>query len=85
MPGQQTLGFWDLVPTPARRDAAGNAVKGRVMLEDCRDTLVRADAGTRVVAIGLRNLAVIVENGAVLVCDLSQAQAVRIATEGAEE
>jgi mannose-1-phosphate guanylyltransferase/mannose-6-phosphate isomerase len=79
------LGAWDSVLDAAHRDTAGNAVKGRVMLEDCQDTLVRADAGTRVVAIGLKNLAVIVENGAVLVCDLSQAQAVRLAANGMED
>ncbi|HEY1880272.1 MAG TPA: sugar phosphate nucleotidyltransferase [Caulobacteraceae bacterium] len=79
------LGAWDSVLEAARRDVAGNAVKGRVMLEDCQGALVRADAGARVVAIGLKNVAVIVENGAVLVCDLSRAQSVRIAIEGMED
>ncbi len=79
------LGAWDSVLAAASRDAAGNAAKGRVKLADCRNTLVRADPGARVVAIGLTNLAVIVENGAILICDLSRAQEVRSAAEGMDD
>jgi mannose-1-phosphate guanylyltransferase/mannose-6-phosphate isomerase len=79
------LGAWDSVLDAAARDSDGNAVKGRAKLEACRDTLVRAEPGARVVAIGLTNVAVIVENGAVLVCDLAQAQKVRSAAKDMED
>jgi mannose-1-phosphate guanylyltransferase/mannose-6-phosphate isomerase len=79
------LGAWDAVLDAARRDTAGNAVKGAVKLADCEGALVRAEHGMRVVGIGLRNLAVIVENGQVLVCDLSRAQDVRSAAEGFDD
>lgn len=79
------LGAWDSVLEAAGRDEAGNAIKGRVKLSDCRNTLVRAEAGARVVAIGLSNIAVVVENGAVLICDLDYAQDVRTAAEGMDD
>jgi mannose-1-phosphate guanylyltransferase len=79
------LGAWDAVHEAAAKDGAGNAVRGRVSLVDSAGCLVRTDAGTRVAVIGLENVAVIVENGAVLVCDLTHAQKVREAAKSLED
>jgi mannose-1-phosphate guanylyltransferase / mannose-6-phosphate isomerase len=79
------LGAWDSVHEAAAKDQAGNAVRGRVSLVDSEHCLVRADAGTRVAVIGLENVAVIVEDGAVLVCDMAHAQKVRAAAKSLEE
>jgi mannose-1-phosphate guanylyltransferase / mannose-6-phosphate isomerase len=78
------LGAWDAVHEAAAKDKAGNAVRGHVSLVDSEGCLVRADAGTRVAVIGLENVAVIVENGAVLVCDMAHAQKVRNAAKKLE-
>ncbi len=58
------------------RDADGNAVSGRVVLDGVRDSLVIA--GSRVVAVaGLEGVAVIETPDAVLVVPLDQSQRVR--------
>ncbi|MGH7025072.1 MAG: sugar phosphate nucleotidyltransferase, partial [Caulobacteraceae bacterium] len=76
------LGAWDAVLDAAEKDDAGNATRGEVKLVDSRDCLVRAGAGARVVVIGLEGVAVVVEDGRVLVTDLASAQKVRAAAEG---
>jgi mannose-1-phosphate guanylyltransferase len=78
------LGAWDAVHEAAAKDGAGNAVRGLVSLVDSAGCLVRTDPVTRVAVIGLENVAVIVENGAVLVCDLAHAQKVREAAKSLE-
>jgi mannose-1-phosphate guanylyltransferase len=67
------------------RDPAGNAVQGRAAVVDSQGCLIRAGADTRVVAIGLKNIAVIIEDGRVLVCDLARAQQVRSAAQAIED
>ncbi len=79
------LGAWDAVLEAAGRDSAGNAIDGRVVTVDTADCLIRADAGTRIVAIGLKDIAIIVEDGRVLVCDLSSTQKVKSAGQAIEE
>jgi mannose-1-phosphate guanylyltransferase/mannose-6-phosphate isomerase len=79
------LGAWDAVLEAAEKDKAGNAARGHVRIVDSEGCLVRADNGARVVAIGLKDVAVIVENGAILVCDLASAQKVRDAARSLEE
>ena len=78
------LGAWDSVHEAATKDKFGNSVRGRVSLVDSERCLVRTDAATRVAVIGLENVAVIVENGAVLVCDMAHAQKVRKAAKNLE-
>ncbi len=79
------LGAWDAVLEVAGRDPAGNAIQGRVVSVDTADCLIRADAGTRIVAIGLKDIAIIVEDGRVLVCDLASAQQVKAAGQAIED
>jgi mannose-1-phosphate guanylyltransferase/mannose-6-phosphate isomerase len=71
------LGAWDAVRTAAPLDAAGNAVEGDVVLEGAENTLVRAAPGMVVAALGVRNLAIVAEPDAVLVCDLDHSQGVK--------
>jgi mannose-1-phosphate guanylyltransferase / mannose-6-phosphate isomerase len=79
------LGAWDAVLEAAGRDPAGNAIQGRVVTVDTAGCLIRADAGTRIVAIGLKDIAIIVEDGRVLVCDLASAQQVKAAGRAIED
>jgi mannose-1-phosphate guanylyltransferase/mannose-6-phosphate isomerase len=76
------LGAWDSVLAASDRDEAGNAAVGQVMLVDAADCLVRAEPGIAVAAVGVRNLAIVAEGDAVLVCDLSASQSVKVVVEG---
>lgn len=62
------LGAWDAL---AAVEGGGG---GRRILQDAEGCVVRAAEGMVVAAVGVRNLAIIAEHDAVLVCDLSQAQ-----------
>ena len=65
------LGAWDALA------ASGEGDTGQHVLEDAHGCLVRAPDGVLVAALGVRNLAIIVEEDAVLVCDLAHSQGVR--------
>jgi len=65
------LGAWDAF------SASGEGDVGTRMFEDCDGCLVRATDGVMVAALGVRNLAIVVEPDAVLVCDLARAQEVK--------
>jgi mannose-1-phosphate guanylyltransferase/mannose-6-phosphate isomerase len=65
------LGAWDSIA------ASGEGDTGQHILEDSEGCVVRAPDGVLVAALGVRNLAIVVEDDAVLVCDLSQAQGVK--------
>jgi mannose-1-phosphate guanylyltransferase/mannose-6-phosphate isomerase len=71
------LGAWDAVWEASEKDAEGNVLSAGAQVLDATNLLVRADAGTKVAVIGLSDLAVIVENGVVLVCALSESQNVK--------
>ena len=65
------LGAWDSIA------ATGEGDTGQHIFEDADGCLVRAPDGVLVAALGVRNLAIVVEADAVLVCDLNQSQSVK--------
>lgn len=65
------LGAWDVIA------ASGEGNTGQHILEDTEGCVVRAPDGVLVAALGVRNLAIVVEEDAVLVCDLGDAQRVK--------
>ena len=65
------LGAWDSV------HASGEGDVGLNVLEDSEGCLIRARDGVLVAAIGLRNVAIVVEQDAVLVTDLKRSQDVK--------
>jgi len=65
------LGAWDAVA------ATGEGDLGAILFEDADGCMARAPEGVMVAAIGVRNLAIIAERDAVLVCDMSRSQDVR--------
>lgn len=65
------LGAWDAIA------ASGEGAAGQHIFEDVEGCLARAADGILVAAVGVRNLAIIAEPDAVLVCDLSRSQDVR--------
>ena len=79
------LGAWDAIREALDQDSAGNAVVGRAFVSGSEGCLIRAGDNVRVVAIGLKNIAVVVEAGRVLVCDLSRAQDVKSAAQSTDD
>lgn len=65
------LGAWDSIA------ASGEGSTGQHILEDAEGCLVRAPDGVLVAVLGVRNLAIVVEDDAVLVSDLSRSQSVK--------
>lgn len=65
------LGAWDAI------HASGEGDTGQHIFEDAEGCLVRAGDGVLVAAMGVRNLAIIAEADAILVCDLARAQDVK--------
>ena len=73
--GWSDIGNWDALHTALAQDAAGNAVRGRAELVDCRNVLVDSD-GPRVSVIGLEGVIVVVDGDDVLVTTAAGAQLV---------
>ncbi|MGE3496834.1 MAG: mannose-1-phosphate guanylyltransferase [Candidatus Binatia bacterium] len=70
------VGSWSAMPGLWGTDDAGNAARGRVLLLDCRDTIVHADR--RLVAVlGGAGLVVVDTQDALLICPRDRAQEVR--------
>lgn len=74
--GWSDVGSWDALWQVSDKDEHGNACSGDVILQQCTDSYVNADA--RLVAvIGLDNVVVVETKDAVLVASKSQVQAVQ--------
>ncbi|MES2034388.1 MAG: AGE family epimerase/isomerase [Pseudomonadota bacterium] len=71
------LGAWDAIHAAGTGDAGGNVVSGEALVLDSSGSFVRNDGPQRVAVVGLRNLAVIVEHDAVLICALDSSQSVK--------
>lgn len=65
------LGAWDAIA------ASGEGSTGIRILEDSERVLTRAPDGVMVAALGVNDLAIIVESDAVLVCDLARSQEIK--------
>jgi mannose-1-phosphate guanylyltransferase/mannose-6-phosphate isomerase len=75
------IGAWDAVHTVSSKDDSRNSAPAHALLLDAQGCLVRSPGAAQVAVVGGRNLAIIVEDGAVLVCDLSSSQGVKTAGE----
>ena len=75
------LGSWDAVWAASEKDASGNAVTGFAALQSSEGCFIRAEPGTEVVVLGLKNIAVVAREGQVLVSDLSRASGLKPALE----
>lgn len=78
--GWSDVGAWDALWALSARDAQANAVDGQAVLIHSAGCLVRTD-GPVVVLSGVQDLAVVVENGVVLVAPRKDAGAVRAAVD----
>ena len=76
------VGAWEAVWAASPKDAAGNAAPATALMIDSQDCLVRGPAGgPMVVGVGLKNIGVVVEGDAILVCDLAASQSVKQAVD----
>jgi mannose-1-phosphate guanylyltransferase / mannose-6-phosphate isomerase len=64
------LGSWDAVWAASERDSDGNAVQARAAIAGSTECLIRAGSAVRIVAVGLKKIAVVIEGDLILVCDL---------------
>jgi len=70
------VGSWGALWDLAEKDAAGNATRGDVQLQDTKDSLVFGDQ--RLIAtLGVKNLIIVDSDDALLVADRSRSQEVR--------
>ncbi len=87
--GWNDVGSWDSLWRVSKTDDEGNVRVGKVLVEDSRDAYLRSDKAL-LVALGVRDLVVVVQEDAVLVCPRDRAQEVRkiverLAAEGRPE
>ena len=75
------IGAWDAVWEQSHKDARGNAADAGVVLDGAGDCLVRAPRETQVAVLGLQDVAVVIADNSVLVCDMKQSQMVKKAAE----
>ena len=67
------MGGWNAVHQHAQKDADGVALQGRSHAVECKDTLLRSEAGgVQLVGLGLENIVAVAMPDAVLVADRSR-------------
>jgi mannose-1-phosphate guanylyltransferase len=74
--GWSDVGSWSSLHDVLAKDEHGNATKGDVILDSCRDTFVSAH-GRLVAAIGLEGVVIVETADAVLVVSREHAEAVK--------
>jgi len=74
--GWWDLGDWNAVWQEADKDEASVAARGRVLVLDCKGSLIQSD-GPVVLGLGLEDMIVVATGDAVLVAPRSRAQEVR--------
>jgi mannose-1-phosphate guanylyltransferase/mannose-6-phosphate isomerase len=75
------LGAWDAVLAASHLDEQGDSVLGHAVRIDTKNCLIRTVDGMVVAAIGVENLAIIVEKDSVLICRLDRSQDVKAVAE----
>jgi mannose-1-phosphate guanylyltransferase / mannose-6-phosphate isomerase len=76
------LGSWESIYQQAAQDSAGNVVSAHATAIECRDSLLRSEAGSlELVGIGLTDMIAIAMPDAVLVARKSDSQLVKAAVE----
>ncbi|MCR8538783.1 MAG: mannose-1-phosphate guanylyltransferase/mannose-6-phosphate isomerase [Prochlorococcus marinus CUG1439] len=74
--GWNDIGTWESLWKISRKDSEGNAIKGKVLVKDTKNSLIRSEEKL-VVSIGLDNIIIIETKDAVLVADKNKSQKVK--------
>ena len=80
--GWSDIGTWGSLFTHAQKDADGNALRGRVVSVDNKNTLVNIEEGTEAVVEGLEDCLVAYRDHSLLVCRLHDEQQIKVWIEG---
>jgi len=74
--GWDDLGSWESLWKMSKKDPSGNSIKGRVLVQDTKDSLIRSE-DKLVVGIGLENIVIVETKDAVLISNKKYSQNVK--------
>ena len=80
--GWSDIGTWGSLFTHAKKDESGNAVRGKVVTVDNKNTIINIEEGTEAVVEGLENYLVAYRDHSLLVCKLHDEQQIKVWIEG---
>ena len=80
--GWSDIGTWGSLFTHAKKDEAGNALRGKVVSVDNKNTIVNIEEGTEAVVQGLKDYLVAYRDHSLLVCKLHDEQQIKVWIEG---
>lgn len=76
--GWTDLGSWKSVHTASEQDTTGNTVEGDALQIDCKNTILKSNCtDTKLVGLGLENIAAIATDDAILVANLDDSERVK--------
>ena len=74
--GWSDVGSWDAVHEIAQHDPAGNALQGRVIAKECKNSLIHSNKRL-VAAVGVEDLCIVETQDAILITKREESQRVR--------
>ena len=80
--GWSDIGTWGSLFTHAKKDENGNALRGKVVSVNNKNTIVNVEEGTEAVVEGLEDYLVAYRDHSLLVCKLHDEQQIKIWIEG---
>ena len=80
--GWSDIGTWGSLFTHAKKDENGNALRGKVVSVDNKNTIINIEEGTEAVVEGLEDYLVAYRDHSLLVCKLHDEQQIKIWIEG---
>ena len=80
--GWSDIGTWGSLFTHARKDEDGNALRGKVVSVDNKNTIINIEEGSEAVVEGLEDYLVAYRDHSLLVCRLKDEQQIKIWIEG---
>ncbi len=80
--GWSDIGTWGSLFTHAKKDDAGNALRGKVVSVDNKNTIINVEEGTEAVVEGLEDYLVAYRDHSLLVCKLHDEQQIKVWIEG---
>ena len=76
--GWSDIGTWGSLFTHAQKDDAGNALRGKVVSVDNKNTIINIEDGTEAVVEGLEDFLVAYRDHSLLVCRLHDEQQIKV-------
>ena len=80
--GWSDIGTWGSLFTHAKKDPDGNALRGKVVSVDNKNTIINIEEGTEAVVEGLEDYLVAYRDHSLLVCKLHDEQQIKVWIEG---